>query len=276
MSASFVAEDPEVSRFMITRLKSVAPWQLKILLKLAIGRLPVPHRVWVKLGIFVHGARTPGEYVDLVLRHRAASPLERDFTVLELGPGESAASALVMAAAGARRTYLSDVGRFAAEDPAAYAATAAALRERGLEPVDPAAHATLDDLLAACRAEYLTGGLADLRRIPTGSVDLIWSHAVFEHVRLTELPALLAELRRVSSHRSISSHAIDLKDHLSGGLHNLRFARRVWESMAWAGFYTNRLRRQEFLEAFRRAGFRVEREATTSWTDVRFTVTAID
>jgi hypothetical protein len=52
-------------------------------------------------------------------------------------------------------------------------------------------------------------------------------------------------------------HSVDLKNHLGGGLNNLRFSEVVWEGSLFSGsgFYTNRIRFDEMLNIFSQAGF---------------------
>ena len=85
-------------------------------------------------------------------------------------------------------------------------------------------------MLERCSATYLTDGLDSLRGLEDGSVDFSFSHAVLEHVRVAELPALVSELRRVTADGGGSSHVVDLEDHFAHALNNLRFSDRVWES----------------------------------------------
>lgn len=103
--------------------------------------------------------------------------------------------------------------------------------------------------------------------IPDASVDFIWSQAVLEHIRRAEFPEFMAETRRVLKPEGVCSHRIDLKDHLGGSLHNLRFFEAVWESrfMSDSGFYTNRLRYGELLDIFRAAGFAVHVTDRREW-----------
>jgi hypothetical protein len=67
----------------------------------------------------------------------------------------------------------------------------------------------------------------------------------------------LRELHRILKPGGIMSHRIDFKDHLGGGLNNLRFSQRRWESPLFArsGFYTNRLRASEVLAVMQSCGF---------------------
>ena len=70
---------------------------------------------------------------------------------------------------------------------------------------------------------HLPGILAHL---PTNSVDFCLSNAVLEHVPKRDLALVAAELFRVLNRNGICVHRVDLKDHLGGGLNNLRFSGR--------------------------------------------------
>ena len=191
----------------------------------------------------------------------------KDKVVLELGPGDSLLSALFGRALHARRVYLVDVGPFASQDVKRFEDGCAFLRQRGLEPPALDGCVTVAEVLRVCQASYMTSGLEDLRRIPTGSVDFVFSQAVLEHVRRHELPETLAEIRRVMTPNGLASHTVDLQDHLGGALNNLRFSTRDWESefMARSGFYTNRVRYSEMLDLFRRVGCEPDVVAVRRW-----------
>jgi SAM-dependent methyltransferase len=225
--------------------------------------------MWRRLKLFVHGEmQSPAYALGVFRRHLRASGFEPfpGFTALELGPGDSVASALIARAHGAGHMYLVDVGQFADRSLSAYVALAQLLRDEGLDPpaVDPTW--SFEELLAACHADYLTDGLRSLQSLPTASVDFAWSHAVLEHIALPDFDATAGEVHRALTPNGIASHRIDLQDHLSESLHSLRFRERVWESALFrkSGFYTNRLRASQVIEAFQRAGFET-RAAMERW-----------
>jgi SAM-dependent methyltransferase len=124
--------------------------------------------------------------------------------------------------------------------------------------------------MTACRATYLTGGLESLRVLSDKSIDFVWSQAVLEHFRRGEFADYCREMARVLRPGGVCSHRIDLKDHLGGSLNNLRFQDAIWESkfMATSGFYTNRIRYSEMLQAFKDAGFRVEVQNVDRWSEL--------
>jgi SAM-dependent methyltransferase len=251
-------------------LKEFVPWWGKIAAKVFLSRVPLGYRLWRRLNLFVHGAMDSPEYAfGVVTAHLKRLGLRdlRDKVVLELGPGDSLLSALIARALNARRVYLVDVAAFANSDINHFLDASKYLKGRGLEPPAIDGSATMRDVLATCSAEYMTQGLEDLRRIPAGSVDFVFSQAVLEHIRLRELSATLAELRRVMAPSGAASHVVDLQDHLGGALNNLRFSARVWESefMARSGFYTNRVRYLEMLDLFRAAGCKPEVVGLRRW-----------
>jgi hypothetical protein len=63
---------------------------------------------------------------------------------------------------------------------------------------------------------------------------------------------------------------VDLRDHLANALNNLRFSERRWEGNLFAnsGFYTNRLRCNEFLRIFEQSGFDPNVVSLSRWPAV--------
>jgi SAM-dependent methyltransferase len=163
-----------------------------------------------------------------------------------------------------------DTGAYAVRDIEFYKSLADELSRLDLNPPDLSEVFSLEGVLKACNAIYLTQGLTSFSEIATGSVDLIFSHAVLEHVRRHEFDKTIRECRRVIVPSGKVSHRVDLQDHLGGGLNNLRFSRRVWESHSFvkSGFYTNRLRCFEMMNTFRASGFSVELFACNSYPEL--------
>jgi SAM-dependent methyltransferase len=251
-------------------VKPLVPWWGKIAAKVLLSRMRVDYGRWRRWGLFVHGQMDRPSYAfDVVMSHlrRVGWKDLEGKVVLELGPGDSLATALIARALGASRAYLVDAGDFAAFDGATYTALQRHLESERLRPPDVARCASRDEMLALCGAEYITGGLDGLRRVPAASIDLVFSQAVLEHVRLAEFDATQREIRRVLNPDGIASHQVDLKDHLGGALNSLRFAPGTWEAdwMAASGFYTNRLRYSQILESMRRAGLMPETTAVERW-----------
>ncbi len=251
-------------------MRELIPWWGRIAGKLVLSRFPIGYRVWHKLSVFRHGAMHDPVYaLDVFRKHfaHARVPAGAGFTALELGPGDSVASAVIAAAHGATRTYLIDSGPFATTDLRVYRELCTHLRSQGLRPPNLDSVDDITTLLRVCGGVYGTRGMASLREVPTASVDFAWSQATLEHVRRGDFADMVRELRRTMHADGICSHQIDLKDHLGGALNNLRISSRWWEAewMARSGFYTNRLRLPEIMRIFQDAGFRVASLSTTRW-----------
>jgi len=260
-------------------IKEAIPWWLKLSAKVCLARLPMSYRFWKRLHLFEHGRiDNPQVAYDTYRTHlelagfqctenHSAIRSRSDFVVVELGPGDSLYTALIAYAYGASRCYLLDVGDFANRNLGNYVAMARFLAGLGLEVPSFNGVRSVDEILARCNAVYLTDGIASLQSLPTGSVDLVFSNAVLEHVRKKEIAQMVSEMHRCLKPHGRCSHRVDLQDHLGSALNNLRFSERVWESefMAQSGFYTNRLRCREWAELFERAGFDVEIKRTLRW-----------
>jgi hypothetical protein len=195
-----------------------------------------------------------------VLRAARLGPRLDGLSVLELGPGDSACSAVIAHALGARQSTLIDAGPFATREMSVYHALAQALETEAL-PVGAAKTAPdFDTLLSAIGARYLTEGLRSLESLAPASIDFAFSSAVLEHIRVQEFEPMMRALRRAMAPGGLCYHNVDLQDHLAYALNNLRFSDRVWESaaMARSGFYTNRIGYGEMLTLFHKAGFSTE------------------
>ena len=248
-------------------------WLIKIVMKIVLSRLPLGYALWRRLNLFRHGGMDNHRYSLDIFEHHVGKYLDLDNlkgkTILELGPGDSAATGVLNAAHGGT-TILVDVGAFAVTDVGFYRELNEFLRANDKRAISLDGVGQFDDLLHATNTQYHTNGLASLKAIPTDSVDFIFSQAVLEHVRRHEFEDVSRELHRILKPCGIASHRIDFKDHLGGALNNLRFSERVWESnlFSQSGFYTNRLQSSIMLEIFKNTGFDVEIIDQRQWNDL--------
>ena len=253
------------------KLKTYLPWYVKIAAKLMLSRLPLTYKFWKRIGLFEHGQMEQPDYAyEVFKKHFDRVDFARKmdgFVAMELGPGDSLFSALLASAFGASASWLIDTGRYAQRDLAPYRAMLDYLAKVGLSVPRLSKIGSLNELLEVCNARYEVDGLASLRMMPAQSVDLIYSQVVCEHIRKKEFLDIMRELRRVLRDDGVSSHCVDLRDHLGGALQNLRFPEKLWERnfMANAGFYTNRLRYSEMIRLFQQAGFEVEVVKVERW-----------
>lgn len=256
-------------------------WAAKILAKVILSRLPVPYAWWSRLGIFRHGRMDDAGYALRVFHHHSArafpSGLPRDATILELGPGNSVASALIGYAHSAS-TYLVDVAPFADRRVETYRTIAADLAARGLAVPSLDGARCLDDVLIACRGRYLTSGVASLKELDAHSIDFVWSHSVLANVRKADLVPLFTEMRRILKPDGLASHDIDFRDHLDQGLNALRFPATLWEwdFLARSGFYTNRVPAVAMRRLLAAAGLEMEKEELDRWPSLPIPRAALD
>jgi len=246
------------------------PWWTKLGAKLILSRLPFGYRVWQRVGLFRHGCMDTSAYAVNVFRsHVRRAGMEDRLpgkTVLELGPGDSFATALIAAAHGAR-AILVDSDRYAQIDVTFYRELERLLADGGLRPPSLRGCQNIDEILDRCQARYMTNGLESLEQMESASVDLIFSHAVLEHVRKRDFLETMRQCRRILKSDGVCSHQVDLRDHLGGALNNLRFSKKIWESEIFArsGFYTNRISFGHMADLFREAGFEVEIRDVRRW-----------
>lgn len=246
------------------------PWWLKLLGKIILSRLPIGYPFWQKIGLFRHGLMDSKDYAIRIFdQHLARSGYAENLkgkVILEVGPGDSIATALIASAHGAK-AILVDVGPFASVDIEYYLSICKLLQDRGLNAPEIRGFRNLAAILNACNAQYMTDGLNSLRTIESNSVDVIYSHAVLEHIRASIFADTVAEWKRILKPMGCCSHNVDLKDHLGGGLNNLRFSSTLWESEFFAnsGFYTNRISYGEMLKYFTECGFEADHLASKKW-----------
>jgi len=168
-------------------------------------------------------------------------------------------------------TYMVDVGDFASRKIDDYIQVQTYLaNEKQNVKLSDLQITSFDEMLNYCNAEYFTDGLASLKKIADKSVDLVFSQAVLEHIPKNEFYETFLEIHRILKDDGICSHEIDLRDHLANGLNNLRFSEKFWESkfMSSSGFYTNRLRKSEMMEYFKKSGFNVTIMNETRWDKI--------
>src|SRR4051794_15557047 len=105
-------------------LKSLLPWHTRIAAKVLLSRVPAGYAFWHRHDMFSHGSMERPDYAHGVFRmHFERTPFRRKdegYVALELGPGDSALSAVIAAAYGASACHLIDAGPFATPDLTPY------------------------------------------------------------------------------------------------------------------------------------------------------------
>lgn len=165
----------------MTRISSAFPWWSKIFLKIILSRLPLSRKIFRFVGIFKHGEMQDPHYAFLVFNALILKSYSPDFlvgkTILELGVGDSLATALIAATFKAS-SILVDNGPYANENIETYKNLYHYLRKLGLTPPDISCAESIEEYLNICGSCYMTSGLVDLKKLNAGCVDLIFSNAV--------------------------------------------------------------------------------------------------
>lgn len=198
-----------------------------------------------------------------------------DATVVELGPGRTPEVLVGLLLLGAERGIGADITLQVPEDardPARYEPLACRLSAAdGLLLRYGTGRERVQERFAALAAtgfdvEFLAyDGVA--LPVSDGSVDLVVSKSVMEHVRLETIDALLTAQRRVLRPGGCAVHIIDLRDHqhiqgddevVGDWLEALKIpALRYHWMYSRRSTYINRLRPSEWRDRFTRAGFEI-------------------
>ena len=215
-------------------------------------------------------------------RTRSAAPTWPDLRglqVLELGPGKTYGSLLVLRALGAS---IAVVDKFpAAWDPSYHAAFYREFLELGVAAAPNADWSPLCEILArgdhhgSHGVEVETCDLGD--GAPNGFApdrfDAIVSLAVLEHV--LDVPALAKELARITRPAGVGVHQVDFRDHAGFDRplefltvwDDARYMRNLAAEMRMNSGNGNRMRPTEMAECFEAAGFAVDRFEPSTLAD---------
>ncbi len=200
--------------------------------------------------------------------------------ILEIGTGWQPMIPILFSIAGASRVYTADSHRLMRRDT--FSAALVALRENRNEiirrlPVTPAAfdHATRDSgdierRLEELRVTYLAP--CDCRRLlfGPGSIYIITSRAVLEHIPPTVVADIFVEANRVLRAGGLMLHLIDNSDHWShrdphiSAVNFLRYPDWLFRLTTFnPQDYQNRLRHSQYVAMLASSGFILKREHRT-------------
>lgn len=197
-------------------------------------------------------------------------------TVVEIGSGWQPMVPILLSLAGAR-VYMADLHRLMRLDT--FRAALEAIRENrdeiasrlgiAVDAIDQAARECSDkeERMHELRLTYLAP--CDCRRLPfpDGSIDIVTSRTVLEHVPPRVVAAIFHEARRILRPGGLMLHDIDHSDHWShrdrrlSAVNFLQYPDWLFRlTCANPQNYQNRLRHSEYLGMLRNAGFLLKRQ----------------
>jgi len=121
----------------------------------------------------------------------------------------------------------------------------------------------IQTLLKRAQVEYSAPADARATRLPPGSVDLVYSNSVMEHVPKEVILDLMRESFRILRPGGLALHNVACNDHYAfvdpaiSFVNYLRFTESQWSRWNNALQYQNRLRAPEFLELAAKSGLEV-------------------
>jgi SAM-dependent methyltransferase len=199
---------------------------------------------------------------------------------VEMGTGWYPTFPMCLYLSGAARVDTIDLNRYLRQD---LTLEAAALVDRRLtliaeESGRPEAdvRAAYRELMSALRRgatiEEATGGVVRYRApgdasatgLPDGTVDVVFSNSVLEHVPGAIIDRCLDEARRILRPSGVVFHSVNCGDHYAyvdrsiNQLNYLRYSDHEWEKWNNRFLYQNRLRSNDFIDMARKAGFAIE------------------
>jgi len=272
----------------------MSSWLLKTALQRGISGLPRSEWWNGLLQRYVTGGlrvQPYGEFqakVKACRRHldhyREFSRLPRaDFTVVEIGTGWFPIIPIGLYLCGAREIWTFDIVRLLRKDalrkvieyfslfaqtgelnkilPAVRSSSVSKLIELAplatkVLPVEFLERLNIHALVQDVR----TSGLAD------GSVDMVFSHGVLEHLPSRVLAEVFAQLRKLCSEVSVMSHFIGMADQFASfdssitPFNNMQYSARAWRWLNNSLIPQNRLRVSDYRRAYGDAGFEIVAE----------------
>ncbi|MCB2190705.1 MAG: methyltransferase domain-containing protein [Deltaproteobacteria bacterium] len=256
-------------------------WLAKAGLQKVFSCLPMGQRLNYLFQRYVtHGlprsAELMKEYFSNAVQYLHAAGLWGDLPdgprrAYEFGAGQDLATALSLYALGIERQVLVDLRPLAQWNLLAQAMAElkaqtprlAALAGRELRPWPELAPSDTARLERELGITYRAPGDARATGLESGSFDLVSSSHVLEHIPARDLPAVMAECRRLVSPQGVVCHLWNMQDHYADfdpsiSVYNfLTLGKASWVLANSRLHYQNRLRLPDYLDMFEGAGLRL-------------------
>ena len=202
---------------------------------------------------YPHAKAIHEKYLDFIARYAPDVKL-RDAVVLDIGSGNMVLQGILFRIfQGVRRyIYAEPFMYFTREHNITIARQE--LQKNGIDTINIF---TGGDTLNSDILEFNTDLCSNLETIPDGSVDLILSNAVFEHIQINDLAPTTDAMWRVLKSGGYMIHEIDLRDHqyyFRSDYAFYRYSFQEWDEITkianYSVFWSNRLRARDFETAF--------------------------
>jgi hypothetical protein len=185
----------------------------------------------------------------------------------EFGAGWTLGTALALAGLGVGRQFLVDIRPLArldlVTDVVDRLRASAATLDLAFDLGPVRTGAVLEDVLDGYGITYLAPGDARATGLPAGSIDVVTSTSVLEHIPPDDISSILLECHRLLSAAGVVSLWIDYKDHYAAfddrisPYNFLQFSERRWRWYSPSLHHQNRLRHEDYARLIRAAGFDV-------------------
>jgi SAM-dependent methyltransferase len=261
-------------------------WRVKGLVQKTLAQVPGGEQVHYLLQRRLGGLRDHRRELELKLEDwrllmsyvdKVGASL-RGAHLLEVGSGWYPTFPVCCFLAGAGRVISVDVSRLmrpeltwqAVEGLETHLRTIATAAALPLDEVTGRYWSLREALSRGADAQSATGGVFEYRApadaratgLPDGSMDVVFSNSVLEHVPEPAVRDIFREARRILKDGGLMIHEVNCGDHYAylddsvSQLNYLQFSDREWDSLWNNKFqYQNRMRAHEFIERAEGAGF---------------------
>jgi SAM-dependent methyltransferase len=119
----------------------------------------------------------------------------------------------------------------------------------------------IPELLRSARVQYFAPADAAHTGLPSGSIDVVYSNSVLEHLPLDTLRAIMRESLRILKPSGLCIHSANCGDHYAyfdrkiTAINYLQYSSKRWRLWNNSLLFQNRLRPQDFLEIAENEGF---------------------
>jgi SAM-dependent methyltransferase len=258
-------------------------WRIKVTTQFLLAHLPLGWRVNFLLQL-VQGSHAPEEMSRRIVEvaHRLGWMREQGVRltgcrVVEIGTGWDAINPLLLSSLGAGEIYTFDhlahlrfglVHRLVTQmaQQVRELADLTGVHQEVLEQKIQAMCAcrTLTEIFRVTGIRYCAPGDAANTPLASHSVDLVYTHAVYEHLPEQVIDAINREAYRILKPTGWMYHAIGLHDHYVSvdkritKVNFLQYSERTWKMLVKNKIsFHNRLREKHFFDMFVKDGFKI-------------------